>query len=321
VLMMFTRLSVLALFLGSVPIAGFSGDSQKSGGHAVNNAGISIPAPPPDPKQFRKIVALSAKGHWTFLGTNWLITDGQFKELKFPLESLHPSPLSLGFFDDQKTLIYSHGPVTATTGTLALFDISTASYRDIAALPDQVLVPSLSPDKRHVAFVNTRGRLKVVDLETKELRDLAAASTSNPSWSPDGRSIAFEKNREHDQGLEYSQVAVVALTSGEITVLDKGHFPSWSPKGDLIAYTDLDGKELKVIDPQGKQGRVLKKNWAAIMGPIEGPLIWSPDEKQLIFSRVHDSLSGEAHNKIYVLDIASGDMTALTRDAAILAWR
>jgi Tol biopolymer transport system component len=279
------------------------------------------PASPPSPKELRDVIALSAKGHWTLLGSSWLITNGQLKDLKLPPESLYPSPLSLGFFDGKNTLIYSHGSATATTGTLALFDIGTASYRDIASLPDRVLVPSLSPDKRQVAFVGTGGRLQVVNLETKELRDLAPAWNSTPSWSPDGNSIAFEKNREHDQGWGYSEVAVVELASGKITELDKGRFPSWSPKGDLIAYTDVDGKQLKATDPQGAHRRVLKKTWAAVTGPIQGPLVWSPDQTKLIFYRVHDALSGEQHSKVYLLDIGNGDVKRLARDETVLAWR
>ena len=278
-------------------------------------------ASPPTQKELKGVIALSAKGHWTLLGTNWLITDGQLKDLNFPSESLHPSPLSLGFFEGQNTLICSHGPATATTSALAVFDISTANYRDIASLPGRVLTISLSPDKHHVAFVSGKGRLEVLDLETKQVRDLAPAWPSNPSWSPDGTTIVFEKNREHDQGWGFSEVATASLDSGNVIVLDKGRFPSWSPKGDLIAYTDVDGKQLKVTDPQGGHRRVLKKNWAAIKGPIEGPLVWSPDQEHLIFHRVHDDIHGEEHNSAYVLDIGSGAIKSLAKDETILAWR
>jgi hypothetical protein len=83
----------------------------------------------------------------------------------------------------------------------------------------------------------------------------------------------------------------------------------------------VDGKQLKLIDPQGAHRRVLKKNWAAVMGPIEGPLVWSPDQTKLIFHRAHDDLYGEEHFKVYLLDIASGDMKYLASDTVVLGWQ
>jgi hypothetical protein len=56
-------------------------------------------ASPSSPKALRDVISLSAKGHWTLLGSNWLVSDGKLKDLKFPPQSLHPSPLSLGFFE------------------------------------------------------------------------------------------------------------------------------------------------------------------------------------------------------------------------------
>jgi TolB protein len=318
--MMSTRLAVLALFLASVSITGFSGDSQKSGGHDVNSAGISIPAPPPSPKKLREIIALSKQNHSALLGGMWLVNDGQLKDLTFPQPLLYPSPAT--FFDDRRTLLYTYGEPTAASGALALLDLNTGQYRDIASFSSQQPhAPAPSPDKQHVAFVNAWNRLAIVDLQTQKVREIAPASDSTPSWSPDGKYIVFEKNRERDPGWSSSEVAIVSLDSGNVTVLDKGRFPSWSPKGDLIAYTDVDGKQLKVSDPQGGHRRILKKNLAAIMGPIEGPLVWSPDQMKLIFERVHESLSGTGHTKIYLLDISTGETKALVKDEIILAWR
>src|SRR5436309_11013536 len=98
---MVKRLSAIALcfFAGCLPISAEDlGASQKSAGHNMTNSDAPRPAPPPSQKELREIIALSAKGHWTLLGTNWLITDGELKDLRLPLASSHPSPLSLGFF-------------------------------------------------------------------------------------------------------------------------------------------------------------------------------------------------------------------------------
>jgi len=65
---------------------------------------------------------------------------------------------------------------------------------------------------------------------------------------------------------------------------------------------------------------VIKRNWAVVTGPIEGPLVWSPDQTKLIFHRVHDDLSGEQHVKAYLLDLRSGEMKRLASEETVLAW-
>jgi len=312
---------VFCLYLACLPSSAeiLESDVQKGVANPVKKSDTPRPAPPPTEKELREIIALSKQGNWALLGGRWLVTDGQLKALTLPQALLYPSPIT--FFDGRSTLIYAQGEVTAPSGTLAVFDTNTGEHRNLASLSEQPHVPAPSPDKQHVAYVSAKGRLQVVDLPTQKVTEVAPAWKSTPSWSPDGKNIAFEKNRERDQGWGASEVAIASLDSEKVTVLDKGRFPSWSPKGDLIAYTDVDGKQLRVIDSQGGHRRVLKKNLAGVMGPIEGPLIWCPDQTKLLFCRVHDDLGGEQHRKVYLLDLGSGDMKRLASDQIVLAWR
>jgi Tol biopolymer transport system component len=269
-------------------------------------------------REFQRIIELSKKEHAALLGHEWLVSDGTLKEHFLPNQP-RPTPAPVMFFGGQNKILYTYEANEKTT--IAVFDVADGHSRDLVTVPERVFQIAPSPDKRRIAFMGGP-MLRVVDIETGTISDIAAAwRFSLPAWSPDGRSIVFEKNREHDQGWGYSEVAIASLESGKIAVLDKGRFPSWSPKGDLIAYTDVDGKQLKMSDPQGAHHRVLKKNWAAVNGPIEGPLVWSPDQKSLIFQRVHDDIHGEEHSKIYVLDIATGEMKNLASDETVLAWR
>ena len=55
----------------------------------------------------------------------------------------------------------------------------------------------------------------MVDIQSQKIRDMGpASSTSIPSWSPDGKYIAFEKNMERDQGWGDSEIAIASLDSG-----------------------------------------------------------------------------------------------------------
>lgn len=259
-------------------------------------------------KGLSRVVALSKTEKAALLGSSWLVIDGHEPSVTIPSSAYR------SFYRGRAGVLFVEG------GSLVTVTLATGERHEIVALPERVLTPASSPDGRHVAYVS-HDRIKVLDSGTGKVTEYGAAWATTPSWSPDGRFVAFEKNRDREQGWGYSEVAVVSLETGVVTVLDKGRFPSWSPQGDAIAYTDVDGKQLRTIKPNGLHARVLKRNWAAVMGPIEGPLVWSPDQNRIIFHRVHDDLYGESHAVAYLMDIRSGDMNRLIKNGVIFGWR
>lgn len=117
---------------------------------------------------------------------------------------------------------------------------------DLWAL-DRVGAPVPSPAGRHVVFPVTRydveknrGRSRLWLLTAGEAapRALTAedASSDQPSWSPDGRRIAFVRRREGEKG----QIHVLSLDGGEAekrTDLPLGAFdPRWFPDGRRLAF-------------------------------------------------------------------------------------
>jgi dipeptidyl aminopeptidase/acylaminoacyl peptidase len=119
------------------------------------------------------------------------------------------------------------------------------SFDDLIKL-HRISTPELSPDGKWVAY-----GISTPDLEAnRNASNVWIASTSGdnpiqltqsgkdsaPSWSPDGKSIAFVSTRDGD-----SQVYVISMEGGEakkLTTLSTGaDLFKWSPDGKSIAFT------------------------------------------------------------------------------------
>src|SRR6185503_5160084 len=112
-----------------------------------------------------------------------------------------------------------------------------------------------SPDGQRIAFNRILHDSTVTDLflrdSTGTIRRLTNAPGDDvlPSWSPDGRHLAFTTTRWTPRGNPDSDIGILdpvtaqarQLTSGP----DQDDYPSWSPDGSRIAFIRLavaDGK-------------------------------------------------------------------------------
>jgi Tol biopolymer transport system component len=115
----------------------------------------------------------------------------------------------------------------------------------------------------------------------------------DPSWSPDGRFIAY-RSEPH----EYPELWVMNADGSEQHRLTRdGGFPDWSPDGSMIAYAPGGGpsgrSSIAIMNPDGSgQGRVPHTDYG------EYPS-WSPDGKRIAFN---SNVTGEA-----VMSIADVD--------------
>ena len=103
---------------------------------------------------------------------------------------------------------------------------------------------AVSPDGRHVAFVVATTNLAKNTTSTLVWIDDAPVSAgphdANPTWSPDGRFLAFTSRRGEKQGDSTLHVLPVA-GAGEVRTLctmpDGLDDVAWSPDGRTIAFT------------------------------------------------------------------------------------
>ncbi len=136
-----------------------------------------------------------------------------------------------------------------------------------------------------------------MDVRSHRLSRLTQASAIDtaPCYSPDGRNIVFESDREGTQQL----YVMNSGGSGQRRItFGQGRYstPVWSPRGDLIAFTKATGGgfAIGVIRPDGSGERILTEGFHN-----EGPT-WSPNGRVILFFR--DS-RGDGGPKLYSIDL------------------
>lgn len=148
--------------------------------------------------------------------------------------------------------------------------------------------------------------------------------TSTPSWSPDGRQIAFTRNEDVGEYTPYSadDVFVMDADGGSVRQLTRDRNGrhagqlAWSPDGRQIAYVDGESVPsgqpsriggLFVMDADGDNRRRLTR------GNVDTDPAWSPRGAEIAFARCECPNANSAHLDLYVVNVASGVTRRLTR--------
>jgi Tol biopolymer transport system component len=177
-----------------------------------------------------------------------------------------------------------------------------------------------SPSGRQIAFDEYRmsdgggqpasiGWLSVIDAAGRHVTHLAhnAWNESDPTWSPDGRAIAYTGYRDctqpgdvFDRCQDGLYVVRVADKTKRRLVAKCVCEAVWSPDGRSLAFADSSGG-IALIRADGSG---LKQVAATGSAPA-----WSPDGRTLTFERRENSRAD-----IYVVDLASGTETRVVRN-------
>lgn len=136
-----------------------------------------------------------------------------------------------------------------TRGRLALADPAAGTLRQLD-VGGTALNVTPSPDGRRVAYEVLGGNLFVADLDTGARLDLGPGGA--PTWSPDGRWLAFSETDDDGHAITAADlVAVRADGSARVRLTqtpDRLELdPTWSPDGRRIAFADAADGALYVL--------------------------------------------------------------------------
>jgi Tol biopolymer transport system component len=210
--------------------------------------------------------------------------------------------------------------IAVTVGSsLVVIDLSTEARRTVVqsyVKPTQSNgVAAWSPDRSRLAFgVMTsfaEGGIAIVNADGSGFRVIAPGpnQSANPTWSPDGKSLAFETNRGGDFEIYSIRADGTDLRNLSRSAIGDDRMPAWH--GDTIAFIstrdrsprDLYGFALYTMSPDGSSQR-----WrAADLHPYSG-LSWSPDGTQIAFASGRECFRWG----IYVMDLRAESVWRLT---------
>lgn len=178
--------------------------------------------------------------------------------------------------------------------------------------------PSFSTDMKKIAYSGTiNGKVQIVifDLESylmgKTVEPLILTNEGNnyyPDWSPDGKTIAFNSDRDG----AFKIYTMNSDGTDQKVFIDhlEAAFPSWSPDGKKIAFNaTYDGtKEICIMNVDGSDFKRLTDNTNDDQFPT-----WSPDGQRIAYS----SSTNATNFDISIMDQNGENSMTLIKDVGL----
>ena len=205
-------------------------------------------------------------------------------------------------------------------GRLYLMDLDSEEHREVQVdvvtdrstlkprtedVSRNIASASISPSGKRVVF-EARGELFTVPAEHGPIRQLTRTSgfaERFPTWSPDGRWIAYFS----DSSGEYELTIRPADGSGEetrVTTLGPGYryTPQWSPDSESLAFVDK-AMQIQIVDRATGRVTPVDKGLWMYEGGLQGfSVSWSADSRWLAYSRGLEN----RHSAVFIYDTQTG---------------
>jgi TolB protein len=201
-------------------------------------------------------------------------------------------------------------------GDPGIYEIDLAQRRSrlLVDLPGLDMTPGYSRDGTQLGFATTsedRTEVHTYNLARdcclKRITFARFSNSLSPTFSPDGRRIAFNSDRLGQlhiftQDIEDGSAELLTPYIYDRSVHNAG--PDWSPTGDRIAFHGWVAgvPEIFTVAPDGRGLRQLTQ-----AGRNEDPS-WAPDGRHIVFASSRSGTQG-----LWILDVVTGRIRRLIR--------
>ena len=221
------------------------------------------------------------------------------------------------YSSDGSKILYQALPPDKT-GEIRIFDVETERSETVIATESNDLQPRFSPDGERIVYQNKVGsdtEIYCIRKDGAEVQNLTqnAGKDTSPSFSWDGKQIAFTSNRGRNSGanLLYTMNSDGSDQRLAYPANGIGFAPAWSPDSTrlIFAYdnTGLGNFEIFTVRP-GEEGT---ERQLTFFRRFDGQPAFSPDGSKIVFVTNEDG-----NWEIYLMNSDGTGRLRLTRNAA-----
>ncbi len=160
---------------------------------------------------------------------------------------------------------------TATSQIVSI-DVETGAMQAHTSGPGLKVSPHYTSGEE-IGYVLARQEKQGLRFTTR--RSGPVGEIRHPSWSPDGKTVVYQKNFRGELGVK----AAFGIDAGIDLLSTKGDMPDYSPNGDQVVLTAAVSKPMVIMNADGTNLHTLLDNNGKV---ITFPM-WSPDGKSIVF--------------------------------------